>query len=103
MLDVKETPDAVSFRLEAVLLETHPKWFPPKKGEAHTYRVVDLVFPRVVRVDWVERRMKPITGPDGEVDYGNIDSFNWGPRFFELEGEWGHVRIESDPPLVVEV
>jgi hypothetical protein len=102
VLDVQETPDEVCFHLEAVLRETHPKWSPPKKGEVYTTLPLSLVFPGKVRVLWVERKMKPILGPDDEVDHGNIDSFEWEPRFFELQGEWGHVRIESDPPLVIE-
>jgi hypothetical protein len=102
VLEVQETPDEVRFRLDAVLRETHPKWSPPKNDEVYAYLPLSLVFPGKVRVDWVEHRMKPVLGPNDEVDYGNIDSFEWEPRFFELEGEWGHVRIESDPPLVIE-
>ena len=42
--------------------------------------------------------MQPITRPDGEIDYGNIDSFVWNPSGFEIQGEFGHVRVDCDPP-----
>ena len=102
VLAIHEEATEVRFELDAVMTEAHPKWLSPKEGEAYAYLRVDLVFPRVERLDWIEKTMKPIVGPDAEVDYGNIDGFTWGPRWYELHGEWGHVRIESGPPIVNE-
>jgi len=102
VLGVREEATELRFELEAVLTEAHPKWSTPKSGEQYAYLPVDLVFPHPRRVEWIERTMKPISGPDGERDFGNIDSFVWRPGWFEMKGEWGHVRIESDPPIVVE-
>ena len=62
---------------------------------------MDLLFARPRRVDWLERKMQPIIGPNGEMDYGNIDGFTWQTAYFELMGERGHVRIESDPPEII--
>lgn len=102
VLGVREAPCEVRFELEAVLTEHHLKWSPPKPGEQYAYLRVDLVFPNPRRIEWLEKAMRPITGPSGEVDYGNIDTFEWQTRFYDLQGEWGHVRIESDAPVVVE-
>lgn len=46
--------------------------------------------------------MNPVKGPDGEIDYGNIDSFVWSPSWFEIQGEFGHVRVDADPPTATE-
>jgi hypothetical protein len=102
VLAIRETADEVRFVLEAVLTPTHPKWSPPNPGEVHPYLKVELVFPSVQRVNWIKRKMTPIGGPGGEIDYGNIDRFEWEPRWFELQGEWGHVQIESETPAVTE-
>jgi hypothetical protein len=53
-------------------------------------------------VDWVEKSMTPFRDAGGEIDYGNIDSFEWQPSFYDLGGDWGHLPIESDEPVVVE-
>jgi len=101
VLGVREDTSDLCFELEAVLTEDHPRWSPPKPGEQYAYLRVDLVFPNPRRVEWLERTMRPIPDPSGIVDYGNIDSFEWETRHYELSGEWGHVRIESDPPVIV--
>jgi hypothetical protein len=77
VLGIHESESALRFELEAVLSEDHPQWSPPKPGEQYAYLRLDLVFANPRRVEWIERRMNPIFGPDGEVDYGNIDSFLW--------------------------
>ena len=34
----------------------------------------------------------------GRRDWGNIDTFAADADTYELTGDWGHVRVESDPP-----
>ena len=102
VLDVSESEAELRFELEAVLTEAHPNWSPPKEGEQYAYRRVGLVFPQPNRVHWLDKTMRPNSYLDGTVDYGNIDTFVWGPGQYELSGSWGHVQIESEPPTVVE-
>ena len=102
ILDVRESDQELCFEVEAVMTPDHPRWSQPKPGEVHAYLVVDVIFAQPRRIEWVEKRMKPITGPDGEIDYGNIDSFVWRPSWFEIQGEFGHVRVDADPPTVTE-
>jgi hypothetical protein len=102
VLGVREEPSEVRIGLEAVLTEDHPSWSPPKPDEQYAYRRIELVFPNTRRVDWVEKSMTPFRDGSGEIDYGNIDSFEWQPGFYDLRGDWGHLRIESDEPVVVE-
>lgn len=100
VLGINAGPSNVRFELEAVVTENHPEWSPPKSGEQYAYLRADLVFPNPRRIDWVERSMKPVADANGEIDYGNIDSFTWHADCFDLRGEWGHLRIESDAPFV---
>jgi hypothetical protein len=102
LLGVHEGHDELRFDVEAVLTEDHPRYVPRKPDEAYTYLRVAIVFSDPRSVTWIERPMKPITGPDGEIDYGNIDSFTWQNDRYELIGDWGHVVIDGPPPAVLE-
>jgi hypothetical protein len=42
------------------------------------------------------QEIKPIVGPDGSVDYGNIEGFHKvGHGTYEFSGEFGDVRIKG--------
>ncbi len=102
VLGIEEEPREVRVQVDAVLTDAHPKWTAPKPTEQYSYLRVDLVFPNPRSVEWLNKAMQPIRDASGETDYGNIDTFVWRPGLYELTGEWGHVRIESDPPIVAE-
>lgn len=102
VLGVFEEPDELRFDVEAVLTEQHPDWHPPKPGEQYAYKRLALVFRRPREVVWLERMTgRPAVDATGEVDYGAFDVFTWDGSQFDLEGDWGYVRVEGDPPLVV--
>jgi hypothetical protein len=94
VLGVHESDDELRFDVEAVLTESHPDWHPPKDREVYAYKRLALVFARPRQVTWL-RRMSgpPAVDASGEVDYGNIDLFEWENDTYELEGEWGRVRV----------
>ena len=102
LLAIGESDCELRFEVEAVITEAHPRWSTPKPGEQYSYLRVDLVFADPRRIDWIERKLKPIAGPDGEIDHGNIDSFVWDVSWFELQGEWGHIRVDADTLTVRE-
>jgi hypothetical protein len=102
VLGVQESETALRFDLDAVLTENHSKYSPPKKDEYYCFLRVTLVFPGLRRVEWVKRTMRPYGDATGEVDYGNIHTFIWDGTQYDLEGDWGRVRIESDRPLLTE-
>jgi hypothetical protein len=84
------------------MTEQHPRYTPPRPDEHYSYRRVAIVFSELRSVDWIERSMKPITDADGETDYGNIDSFTLDRDQYEITGEWGHVIIRGQAPVVVD-
>ena len=100
VLGVFESAASLSFDLEAVLTEQHPQWEPRKPGEQYTYRRLWLTFPNVRRVEWLDRGGPPAVYATGERDWGIIDTFAADADTYELTGDWGHVRVESDPPQV---
>jgi hypothetical protein len=100
VLGVFESRASLSFDLEAVLTEQHPQWHPPKPGEPYAYRRVSLTFPTMRTIEWLHRGRAPATDAAGEQDWGNIDSFVVENDVYELEGDWGHMRVVSDRPEI---
>jgi len=100
VLDVQESDASLTFALEAVLTEQHPQWKPRKPGEVHSYRRLRLTFPNLRHVEWLSRGGPPAMDTSGELDYGHIDTFVVSDHSYELTGDWGHVRVESDAPQI---
>jgi hypothetical protein len=101
VLGVYESATSLIFDLDAVLTEQHLDWHPPKPGEQYAYRRVALTFPAVRSIEWLSRGSHPATDASGENDWGNIDSFAVvDDGVYELEGDWGHVRVASASPEV---
>ena len=102
VLGIREQHDELRFELEAVLTEDHPRWAPPKPGEAYAYRRVDLVFVRPSRVWWIEQTMQPVVGPGGDVDFGNIDSFTWRAVVSSCRANGGASESRRTPRVAVD-
>ena len=103
VLGVHESGDELRFDIEVVLTENHPDWLPPKLGELYAYKRVALVFRKPREVTWLERMTgPPAVDASGEIDYGHIDVFRWAGSTFDLQGEWGRVRVHGDPPVVID-
>ena len=104
VLAVDRHNEALDFRVEAVLRESHPEWTRPKPGEVHAYKLIVLRFPYPEIVDRLAEAIGPPATDAGEgVDFGHIDRFVWEERTYELEGDWGHLRLIGEAPIVVSV
>jgi len=104
VLGVHESADELRFDVEAVLTEDHPNWHPRKVDEAYAYKRLAVVFLRPREVTWLERMTgPPAVDASGEIDYGNIDVFRWDGDLFDLQGDWGHVRVVGDRPVIADV
>jgi hypothetical protein len=102
VLGVYESDRSLTFDLDAVLTEQHPRWHPPTPGEQYAYCRLTLTFPAVRSIEWLDRGRPPATDASGEQDWGNIDTFVVENGVYEMEGDWGHVRIQADPPQIHE-
>jgi len=96
------------FDLEVSLWPGHPAYDSPLPGDHTCYKRGRLIFDEVVDVDGLPniRELKPITGPDGSIDYGNIEGFHSpedGTYEFSIELrdvrlKAGGVRLEINQP-----
>jgi hypothetical protein len=57
-----------------------------------------VVFGDVTRVEWLRRSGRHYTDASGEEDLGNIDSLTVESDTFDVEGDWGEVRISGAQP-----
>ncbi|MEN3156870.1 hypothetical protein ABC502_00640 [Alkalimonas sp. NCh-2] len=98
VLRIDESEEEISFTVDAVLTEKHPKHAPPSQYEQYCYKKARIVFKGLKSVRWLEKNSMLFTDADGSEDYGNIDSFELSSEGYRLLGDWGEAIICSDPP-----
>jgi hypothetical protein len=101
VLDVAAKPAVVSFRLEVVLTPEHPAYVAPGPDTYLCYRDGRLEFDGVTDLEWTGQGALPATDASGEIDYGHIDTMTWDAGLFELQGDWGTMRIWAKSARVV--
>lgn len=101
VLDVRENDDSIEFYLDLVITKGHPMYKEPGREVQHCYKKAKIVFPRVLGIQWNEKRFEKFTDASGEIDYGNIDEFLFRNGKYYLSGEWGDVEINSKPPKLI--
>jgi hypothetical protein len=101
VLDVVAKPGVVEFRLEVVLTPEHPEYVKPDADMYLCYRDGRLVIDGVTDIRWAGQGAPPATDASGEVDYGHIDSLSFESGVFELEGDWGSMRVHAASVRVV--
>ncbi len=100
VIGIKESEFEISFSTELVLLENHLMHKSPKIGERYCYQDADIIFGNVRHTEWLEKSNSGFTDANGNVDYGNIDTFQFSSRGYYLEGDWGRIIISSDTPTI---
>jgi hypothetical protein len=96
VLKVDERGDALVFDLEAVLMERHTLYEPPRPGEMYCYRRGLLVVRSPQPILFRRSGNPPTVDPDGEQDYGNIDTFTPvgdESSAWEFTGDWGEALV----------
>jgi hypothetical protein len=101
VLGVTEGVGGLRLNLDLILTDQHPKWTPAKPEERYCYVSAALVFASPHRVKWIKQPDRPARDATGELDWGNIDSFEWDDSTYELEGGWGAVIVEGDAPQLL--
>lgn len=100
VLRIKTDSNSAEFRLSVVLTENHPLYNPPKQDEYYCCKKAVLSFPAATEIIWVEVNIDPAIDANGEVDFGNIDSFFYNDQYYELSGSWGELKIQSAKPTI---
>ena len=101
VLEVIARTGAVSFRLDVVLTEEHPEYVAPGPDEYLSYPDGHLEFGGVTDLEWTGQGAPPATDASGEIDYGHIDTMTWDSGLFELQGDWGAMRVWAASAQVV--
>ncbi|MEV0065658.1 hypothetical protein [Amycolatopsis sp. NPDC050768] len=95
VLAITERPDAVSFTLDLVLTPGHPRYHDPAPGEQYCYADAILTIGNATEIDWITRSGQTYRDAAGEEDLGNIDSLYYRDGYYDVTGDWGHVRIHT--------
>ncbi|MBB5159321.1 hypothetical protein [Saccharopolyspora phatthalungensis] len=97
VLGIHEGRDSLSFDLDAVLTEQHPRYTPPP-DEQYCYVNATLSFTRTTVIDWISRTDASYRDANDEIDQGNIDFLTVDDDTYRLGGDWGEVAIQSSTP-----
>jgi hypothetical protein len=100
VLGVEARPGLGRFELEVVLTPSHAEYEAPPPGTFECYVRGALAFGGVSELEWVEQGSPPATDASGEVDYGHIDSMSWDGTTFELDGDWGSMRLSAETVMI---
>jgi hypothetical protein len=100
VLDIEAHPARLTFKLEVVLTPEHPLYAPPRPDEQYCYRASTITFANVRALTWTDQGQPPAVDASGEADFGHIDSFIVAAGHCRLEGDWGQIKVESDPPAL---
>jgi hypothetical protein len=103
VLEVRESVDSLTFRLDLVLTQDHPRYHDPLPGEQYCYVRGTLTFTQASKIDWIERGNAQFRDANDEVDMGNIDFFEVEEGAFHIGGDWGEVRIFSTAPPTLHI
>ncbi len=89
--------DQLSFELDASIWPNSEHYSTPKKDEYTCYRKATLKFVGVKKVSGLNPKatVQSSIGPDGSVDYGNIDELNVESDSFLIVGDFGSVTIQG--------
>jgi hypothetical protein len=101
VVGLNETSNSIEFLMDLALREKHPFYIPPKADEQYCFKKGKIIFPDVKNITWKEKSFMPSKDADGEIDYGNIDSFVFENGKYNLTGGWGEVLIESGTPKII--
>ena len=95
VLAINERPDAVAFTLDLVLTPGHARYHAPPPDEQYCYADAVLTIGGAARIDWITRSGRTYRDAAGEEDLGNIDSLEYRDGYYDITGDWGHVRVHT--------
>lgn len=96
VLDIEVRPGSVAFSMDFVLTPEHKDFRPPGPEASYCYRRGRLTFSGVTRCLWADQGAPPARDATGEIDFGNIDSFEWDDAGYVLQGDWGRIELVAE-------
>jgi hypothetical protein len=95
VLEIIEGTRDLTFRMEFVLREGHPRYRAPKPNEQYCYERGELTFQDVSELRWLERNDVLSFDATGERDLGNIDQLYREDGRYTASGDWGRVTFRA--------
>ncbi|MBY5969583.1 hypothetical protein [Halomonas denitrificans] len=96
VLKIDKGPDHISFFMDFVLMEAHPKYIDYHPGEQYCYKHGVIEFSAVEKInEFYNVSMVPGCLPV-DTDIGNIDVFFCKGKRYVLQGDWGELDIECE-------
>jgi hypothetical protein len=93
VLGIAASPGSLAIAADLVLAPGHPAYRPPPADESDCFVRGRLVFRDVRHLTWENQGAPPASDASGELDYGHIDDLRRDGDIFELEGDWGNIRV----------
>jgi hypothetical protein len=97
VLGIKLGDGQLIFIMDLVLTPRHPAYTSPDSTEQHCYRRGSLIILKPGKLDLRIKFAVPFTDSTGEIDYGNIDTFELdAANHYWLAGGWGTLECDAD-------
>ena len=87
VLGITATPGLLIL-MDFVLTPDHRLYRPHGPENFACFRHGELRFQDVKSLQWSDQIARPSQDATGELDWGHIDSFEWKPGCYRLDGEW---------------
>ena len=101
VLGVTATYRELVFAVDFVLCEGHEFYRPAVPREQHCYRSGELRFSNVTDLSWADQTTRPAVDASGAIDYGNIDTLQFGDGSYVLNGDFGEITVVTDAPPTI--
>ncbi|MEU5320374.1 hypothetical protein AB0G67_27040 [Streptomyces sp. NPDC021056] len=99
VLGITVQPAVLLLKLDLPLLPGHPHHRAPLPGERACFRQATVTFSSVRDLHWTGQGViKPAVDASGTVDFGSVDSLTRHDTHYQLLGDWGEIKLESDTP-----
>jgi hypothetical protein len=95
VLGIEVRPGVVELEVDLAYAVDHPERRAPHEGEYAYFRRGTIRFVGVSSVAWKHMDRTPATDASGVSDWGNIETFEWAGTTFDLEGDFGAMKIEA--------
>jgi hypothetical protein len=95
VLDISSSPGGLTIRIDLVFDKDHPELKPAPAGDVYYTRQGVLSFDGARRLEWTDQGTHPSRDASGEGDYGHIDSMLWEDDQYELNGDFGTIRLSA--------
>lgn len=97
VLGVNETSNRIEFDMHLALLEGHKYFQPSAHGRRYSHKRGRMIFDNVVHREWKAKHFSIFSTAAGGPGDGIVAFFALVKDTYTIYGDWGDIRIRSDP------